>query len=311
MTRRELWVSAFIEMLYAERSASPNTCDAYMRDLERFCRHLARAGKDLGAAGEDDITDYMHHLSEVGMARTTRSRHLSAIRQFYRFAVTEAWVEQDPAQMVRNPRLERSLPGILSTDEIGRMLESASSHGASGDGHARNACLLELMYATGARVSEVASMPASAARGDPEFILLFGKGGKERIVPLSTTARLALIRWLPLRDQADERRRKAGGRTSIYLFPSRSKAGHLTRHRIYTLLKEIAVNAGVDPARVTPHSLRHAVATHLLENGADLRSIQGILGHADIATTEIYTHVASRRLKETVLSLHPLAASGD
>ncbi len=310
MSRSEFWVSTFIEMLYAERSASPNTCDAYLRDLESFCRFLARDGKDPAAADEDDVTGYLHQLSGAGMARSTRSRHLSAIRQFYRFAVAEGWVEQDPSQMVRNPRLERSLPVILSTEEVGRMLDSASSHGASGAVHARNACLLELMYATGARVSEVASMPASAARGNPEYILLMGKGRKERIVPMSNAARMAIGRWLPLRDQADERRRQ-GGVSSIYLFPSRSKAGHLTRHRIYSLLKEIALTAGVDPARVTPHSFRHAVATHLLENGADLRSIQNILGHADIATTEIYTHVAGRKLQETVFSLHPLAAGDD
>ncbi len=305
--RTEEWIEAFIEAMFAERSAARNTCEAYARDLTSFRRHLASHGKDLDSAVEADVESYLLEMASSGIANTTRSRHLSALRQFYRFANSEGWYNGDPTQGIRNPKLGRNLPNVLSPGEIVLMLETARRSGRSDSVHARNACLLELMYATGARVSEVAGLRAAGVRGNPKFLMLLGKGNKERIVPISDPARDAISTWLAFRDKAEEERRSSKAVASPYLFPSRGKLGHLTRHRIYSLLKEIAAAAGISPQKVTPHGIRHAVATHLLENGADLRSIQSILGHADIATTEIYTHVAGRHLQELVLTKHPLA----
>ena len=191
--------------------------------------------------------------------------------------------------------------------EVDRLLEAARKTGRSEADRLRNTCLMELLYATGMRVTELVSLPVSAARGDPRMLLILGKGGKERMVPLSPPAREALAQWLITRDGTDSDRTAKGQPPSRFLFPSRGKSGHLTRHRFYLLIKELAVTGGVSPAKVTPHTLRHAFATHLLANGADLRAIQALLGHADIATTEIYTHVLDARLQELVLEHHPLA----
>ena len=302
-----LWVDAFIEAMFAERSASRNTCEAYARDLGQFCRFLGERGKVLASATEADVESHLRHLAESGLAPSTRSRHLSALRQFFKFAHAEGWTDGDPTHGIRNPRLGRSLPTVLSVREIDRMLAVSRSFGRDDDSQARNACLMELMYATGARVSEVARLPANTVRGHPRFLMLVGKGNKERVVPISEPAREVIAIWLKARDRIEEARRLGGGQPSPFLFPSRGRTGHLTRHRIYSLLKEMAAAAGVPADRVTPHGIRHAVATHLLENGADLRSIQSILGHADIATTEIYTHVAANRLQDLVFSKHPLA----
>jgi len=301
------WVEAFIEAMFAERSASLNTCEAYSRDLTQFIRFIEGEGKELRSVVETDVELHLRQLADSGIAASTRSRHLSALRQFFKFANSEGWTSGDPTHRIKNPKLGRNLPTVLSPQEIDTMLSVARSFGRADHAHARNACLLELMYATGARVSEVARLPASAARGEPRFLMLEGKGDKERLVPISAPARAAITSWLEQRDRIEETRRLSGGQPSPFLFPSRGKSGHLTRHRIYSLLKEIALAAGVSPKKVTPHGIRHAVATHLLENGADLRSIQSILGHADIATTEIYTHVAGNRLQDLVFSKHPLA----
>ena len=301
------WVDAFIEAMFAERSASQNTCEAYARDLGQFCRFLGEREKGLESATEADVESHLRHLAESGLAPSTRSRHLSALRQFFKFANAEGWIGCDPTHRIRNPRLGRSLPTVLSVQEIDRVLAVSRSFGRNGDSQARNACLMELMYATGARVSEVARLPANTVRGQPRFLMLVGKGNKERVVPISEPAREMISIWLEARDRIEEARRLEGGQPSPFLFPSRGRTGHLTRHRIYSLLKELAAAAGVPANRVTPHGIRHAVATHLLENGADLRSIQSILGHADIATTEIYTHVAATRLQDLVFSKHPLA----
>ena len=293
--------------MFAERSASRNTCEAYARDLMQFCRFIENEGKGLESVAEADVESHLRNLAASGLAPSSRSRHLSALRQFFRFANAEGWIDGDPTHRIRNPRLGRTLPTVLSVREIDRMLEISRGFGKGDDSQARNACLMELMYATGARVSEVASLRASAVRGNPRFLMLVGKGNKERLVPISEPAREVIAVWLEARDRIEDARRPGGGQPSQFLFPSRGKAGHLTRHRIYSLLKEMAAAAGVPINRVTPHGIRHAVATHLLENGADLRSIQSILGHADIATTEIYTHVADSRLRELVFSKHPLA----
>ncbi len=306
--RKDFWVDAFLEAMFAERSASSNTIEAYERDLARFVDHLKEKDMDLASATEADLEAYLRELAARGYAASTRSRHLSALRQFYRFAHAEGWLKNDPTHRIKNPKLRRPLPEVITAEEIDRMLSAARGMHQSGRANARNACLFELMYATGARVSEVARLPAASVRGSPRFLMVLGKGNKERLVPLVEPARLAIEAWLEFRDQTEELRRLEGKQPSIYLFPSRGKSGHLTRHRIYSLIKELAVAANVPPEKVSPHGIRHAVATHLLENGADLRTIQSILGHADIATTEIYTHVAGKHLQELVHTRHPLAS---
>ena len=297
------WIEAFLEAQAAERGAARNTLLAYGRDLKDVAGWLARRGRGFAAMTREEVESYLVDLDRAGMSKATRARRLAAIRQLTRFAFEEGWREDDPAIRIKGPGRERKLPVTLSEMEVGRMLEAAPS----GSNGLRDACLMQVLYATGLRVSELVSLPVEAARGDPRWLLVKGKGGKERMVPLTDGARAALADWLVPRDRAQARVVAAGGRASSFLFPSRGAAGHLTRHRFYVLVKEIAVRAGVDPLKVTPHALRHAFATHLLAHGADLRSIQTLLGHADVATTEIYTHVLDARLKELVMTKHPLA----
>jgi integrase/recombinase XerD len=299
-------IAAFLEAARAERGAADNTVLGYARDLTDFARWAEARGDALHKVSRPAIEAYLAGIEAAGLARATRARRLSAIRQFTRFAHAEGWRPDNPALRIRAPRPDRRLPGTLSEDEVTRLLDAARATGRPAL-RKRNACLMELLYATGLRVSELVSLPATAARGDPRMILVRGKGGRERMVPLSAPARAALGDWLALRDRAEARARAAGRRASPYLFPSAGKSGHLTRHRFHGLVGELAVAAGIDPARVSPHVLRHAFATHLLAHGADLRSIQTLLGHADIATTEIYTHVVGDRLKALVLEHHPLA----
>ncbi|MEL6800739.1 MAG: site-specific tyrosine recombinase XerD [Pseudomonadota bacterium] len=291
-------IATFLEAQAAERDAAANTQAAYARDLKDYADWL---GSDPVAAHRADIERYLADCDARGLATSTRARRLSAIRQFYRFAVEEGWRDDDPAVQLTGPGQSKRLPKTLSEDEVEGLLTAARTHGRAGD-RLRNTCLVELLYATGMRVSELVGLPVAAARGDPRMLLVRGKGGKERMVPLSPPARDALAAWLAERDT-----RENGKPASKFLFPSRAKAGHMTRHRFYLLIKELAVAAGVSPAKVTPHTLRHAFATHLLAGGADLRAIQIMLGHADVATTEIYTHVLEDRLKELVLQHHPLA----
>ncbi|MDJ0827904.1 MAG: site-specific tyrosine recombinase XerD [Rhodobacter sp.] len=301
------WIQAFVEAQAAELDAAQNTQLAYARDLKDYEGWLADRGGSLAGAARADVEAYLVHCDAQGLARSTRARRLSAIKQLYRFAFEEGWRGDNPAIQIKGPGRDQKLPKTLSVEEIDRLLGAAQSHGRTRDDRLRNTCLLELLYATGMRVSELVGLPAAAARGDPRMLLIKGKGGKERMVPLSPPARDALGAWLSVRD-AQEAEAKAGGAApSRFLFPSRGKSGHLTRHRFYMLIKELAVAGGVPPAKVTPHTLRHAFATHLLANGADLRSIQTLLGHADVSTTEIYTHVLDERLKELVLDHHPLA----
>ena len=300
-------ISTFLEAQAAELAASENTLLAYGRDLKAFSDWLERDGEDLLSASQNHVEQYIIALDAEGFSQSTRARRLSAIRQFYRFAFEERWRQDNPAIRIKGPSKTKALPKTLSEVEVDRLLEAARGTGRAGD-RVRNACLMELLYATGMRVSELVSLPVSATRGDPRMLLVRGKGGKERLVPLSPPARQALTEWLAVRDEAAEADRIAKGTPpSAFLFPSRGKSGHLTRHRFYLLVKELAVAAGIPPDKVTPHTLRHAFATHLLARGADLRSIQTLLGHADIATTEIYTHVLEDRLKELVLEHHPMA----
>lgn len=301
------WIGRFLEAQAAELGAARNTIAAYERDLDDFARWLDTRKPDIASAQQDDIEAYLVHCDAQGLAVSTRARRLSAIKQLYRFAFEEKLRADNPAIAIKGPGKARRLPKTLDMDEVDRLLNAARETGRNKADRLRNTCLMHLLYATGMRVSELVSLPVSAARGEPDMLLVNGKGGKERLVPLSTPARAALSAWLILRDEAAERNRAAGKPPGAFLFPSGGKSGHLTRHRFYMLIKEIAVAAGVSPAKVTPHTLRHAFATHLLSNGADLRTIQTLLGHADVATTEIYTHVLDERLRDLVFGAHPLA----
>ena len=301
------WISTFLEAQSAELGAATNTQLAYARDLRDFAEWLTGHGTEFADVSRDVIEDYLVFCDAQGLAKSTRARRLSAIKQLYRFAFEEGWMDSNPAIQIRGPGRDKRLPKTLEVIEVDRLLESAEKSGRNALERLRNICLMQLLYATGMRVSELVSLPVSAARGDPRMLLILGKGGKERMVPLSPDARRALAAWLEERDTAEDKARADGKPASKYLFPSRGKFGHITRHRFYALIKEFAVAGGVSPDKVTPHTLRHAFATHLLANGADLRSIQVLLGHADVATTEIYTHVLDERLKELVLENHPLA----
>lgn len=300
------WISAFLEAQSAELDAARNTQLAYGRDLADFCRWLMVRGLTPESAARADVEGYLIACEAEGLARATRARRLAAIRQFYRFATEEGWRADNPAIEIRGPGRERRLPGTLSQEEVTRLLDAARRTGRTEGDRLRNACLMELLYATGLRVSELVTLPRSAARGDPRMILVRGKGGRERMAPLSAPARAALAAWLAhlgaVKDGAPGHETRAR-----FLFPSSGAAGHLTRVGFHGLIKDLAVAAGVSPARVTPHTLRHAFATHLLAGGADLRVIQTLLGHADISTTEIYTHVLDERLRTLVMDHHPLA----
>jgi integrase/recombinase XerD len=306
------WISAFLDGQAAEQGASRNTLLAYGRDLKDAMGWLARKGSDFAGADRATLESYLSGLEAEGLSAATRARRLSALRQLYRFAHDEGWREDNPCLQIRGPARTRALPSVLTTEEVDSLLAAARKSGRNEGDRLRNACLVELLYATGLRVSELVSLPVAALRGDPQMLLVRGKGGKERMVPLSPPAQAAARAWLAHRDaQEDIARREKGNPPSPHLFPSRGRAGHLTRVRFFTLIKEIAAAAGIDPDRVTPHTLRHAFATHLLQNGADLRAIQTLLGHADIATTEIYTHILDERLRHLVLENHPLAREAE
>jgi len=295
------WVSAFLQAIAAESGAAQNTLSAYRRDLEDFGAFVGMS--QIGAANRADIEGYLAQLATNGLAASTRARRLSSLRQFFRFIFQEGWRSDDPAAELRGPGKATRLPKTLSLAEVDALLTGARQSGRNATDSARNTCLFELLYATGMRVTELVSLPETAARGKPEMILVRGKGGRERMVPLSPPARQALAEWLLARDAALTAKRQK----SRALFPSRGADGHLTRVGFYLLLKDVAAAAGLDPKRLSPHTLRHAFATHLLANGADLRSIQMLLGHADVSTTEIYTHVLDENLKNLVLTKHPLA----
>ena len=301
------WIGIFLEALAAERGAAENTLAAYNRDLVDFAEWLEGHGHGVDNALRPEIEGYLVALEARGLSETTRARRLSAIRQFYKLVYSEGLRSDDPGAGIEGPRRKRTLPKTLTEDETARLLEAARGVGRSPVMAARLLCMVELLYATGLRVTELVSLPVASVRGDPRMVLVRGKGGRERMVPLSPPAREALTIWLAHRDRAEAETRRAGGALSPFLFPSNGKSGHLTRIAFYTALKRLAVEAGIDPDRISPHAVRHAFATHLLANGADLRAIQTLLGHADITTTEIYTHVLDERLKALVLEKHPLA----
>ncbi|MEO6299610.1 MAG: tyrosine recombinase, partial [Paracoccaceae bacterium] len=291
----------------AEHDSARNTQLAYGRDLIAFSDWIATQGQSFATAGRPAVESYLIACEAEGLAQSTRARRLSAIRQLFRFALEEGWRDDNPALRITGPGASKHLPQTLSQDEVTQILDAARLFGRGERDRIRNSALVELLYATGMRVSELVELPIAAARGDPRMILVKGKGDKERMVPLSTPARAAITAWLILRDSDDELTRKAGKPLPRHLFPGPGAAGHLTRQYFYLLIKGIAAAGGVDPGKVTPHTIRHAFATHLLAGGADLRVIQTLLGHADLATTEIYTHVLEDQLKDLVLKHHPLA----
>ena len=294
------WIQSFLEAQAAELDAATNTQLAYARDLKGFSDWL---DAPFAKTSQGDVEQFLIWCEAQGLAKSTRARRLSAIKQLFRFAFEEGWRSDNPAMQISGPGRDKRLPKTLSHDEVDALLQAARD--APKD-TLRTICLMELLYATGMRVSELVSLPVAAARGDPRMILVRGKGGKERLVPLSEPARAALTQWLSARDANEDLALKNGTPRSKFLFPSRGKLGHLTRQSFFISIKALAVAGGVPVAKVTPHTLRHAFATHLLAGGADLRSIQTLLGHADVATTEIYTHVLDERLRALVMDHHPL-----
>lgn len=301
---------SFIDMIASERGASANTLSAYTRDIEHFEHYLAKSKLALTQAEPDHITSYFQVLSQAGLAAASRARKLSTLRQLYKFLLAEDLIYEDPTHGLAGPKQQRPLPRTLSVAEVDRLIEAAKARIPSSRGRdrvraLRMHCLLELLYATGLRVTELVSLPRQVLDGDTRVLTIRGKGGRERLVPLNASARQALDRYLALgTDPADG---VAAMIRTRWLFPSKSVEGHLTRQRFAQDLKELAEQSGLDPERVSPHVLRHAFASHLLDRGADLRAVQQLLGHADISTTEIYTHVLEERLKQLVHDHHPLA----
>ena len=297
-------VGLFLDMIAAERGASANTLSAYMRDLDDLLAYLGSRGRGLVNATTDDLRGYLASLSDRGFKASSVARRLSAMRQLFKFLYAENHRGDDPAAVLEGPKRGRALPKVLSIKDVERLLDAAragmndeSAKPAQRLRAARMLCLLETLYATGLRVSELITLPVTAARTKQAMLVIRGKGGKERLVPLNEAARRAMTDYLKL----------AGKSESKWLFPSFGESGHMTRQHFARELKVIASSCGIAAAKISPHVLRHAFASHLLHNGADLRVVQTLLGHADISTTQIYTHVLEDRLKSLVRDLHPLA----
>ncbi len=299
------WAEAFLEMMSVERAAAKNTLMAYTRDLTDAAGFVAGRGRDLSDASAEDVEAYFADMGARALAPATASRRRAAVRQFYRFVLGEGWRADDPSRRVEAPRKGRSLPKVLSRSEMDRLIAAAAARdGVQG---LRLACMIELAYASGLRISELTGLTLAALARDPAYLIVRGKGAKERLAPLNDAARIAIKAYLEVRAGFLAKGDPKGSAANPWLFPSRGKAGRLTPRRFAQMLDEAAIHAGIDPGRVSPHVLRHAFATHLLEGGADLRVVQTLLGHADIGTTQIYTHVTSDRLAEVVATKHPLA----
>ena len=307
MTQSAQQIEAFLQALRAERDAAQNTLQGYHRDIDAFEVYLSKRGASLLGASRSDLEAYLDHLRDAGLARATRARRLSALRQFFQFARSEGWRSDDPSDRMKGPGKAQAIPKTLSEAQVDALLAAAQRVGRAPADRLRNLAFVELLYATGLRVTELASLHLAAVQAGPRMILVRGKGGKERLVPLSDAARTAIEAWLPARAALKKAKANPGAR---YLFPSRGGDGYVSRVRFHQVLKDIAAEAGVSPKLVSPHVLRHAFATHLLANGADLRVIQMLLGHANVATTEIYTHILDERLKTLVNEHHPLANKG-
>jgi integrase/recombinase XerD len=298
-------IESFLEMMSAERGAAGNTVEAYRRDLDDTAEFLASRGVKLLDAGVEDIRAAMADLSKRDFAVASQARHLSSLRQFYRFLYAESHRADDPTAIIDGPKRHRSLPKTLEIDAVSRMLDlaedDAKAEAETASASKRLHAMVETLYATGLRVSELVALPVTAARADREYVLLKGKGGKERIVPLSGKSKTALAKWIAVRnlDPAQE--------ASPWLFPAKSETGYVARQVFARELKLLGARAGISAALLSPHVMRHAFASHLLQNGADLRVVQELLGHADISTTQIYTHVLSDKLQRLVEDHHPLA----
>jgi integrase/recombinase XerD len=299
-------LESFLDMMSAERGASQNTLAAYRRDILDFAAACGRNGSDLANATREHLRRHLEALSAAALKASSQARKLSALRRFYGFLYSDGIRRDDPTGSVAAPRLSRPLPKILSAEEALKLVEAARKGTEESAEAARLLCIVEMLYASGLRVSELVGLPLSAVRKSQPFMHIRGKGGRERLAPIGAAAREALDAYLVVREDFLPRGRLAAA-ASRYLFPSRGADAHLTRRRCHQMLKSLALKAGLDPDRLSPHVLRHAFATHLVEGGADLRSVQTLLGHADIATTQIYTHVARERLKRTMESAHPLA----
>ncbi|PIT04008.1 recombinase XerD [Bradyrhizobium nitroreducens] len=304
----------FLDMLAAEQGAGPNTLDAYRRDLTDFSEFLGRAGHTFVDAETQTLRDYLADLDTRGFKSTSVARRLSAMRHLYRFLLNERIRSEDPAAILSGPKRGRGLPKVLSISDVDRMLRRAKELSEAEDASPakrlrslRLYCLLEVLYATGLRVSELVALPRSAAKRDARMIVVRGKGNKERLVPLNDASRQAMADYLAATEAAKTEKKKDSLAASKWLFPSFGESGHLTRQHFARDLKELAVASGLQARLVSPHVLRHAFASHLLHNGADLRIVQTLLGHTDISTTQIYTHVVEERLKSLVRDLHPLA----
>lgn len=301
-------VALFLEMMSAERGASRNTLAAYARDLEHYCSYLEKRGCAAGAAGTDEVRDWLSELQAEGLASSTIARRLSAVRQLHKFAYAEGVVSDDPAGGIAGPRTTRNLPRTMSVGQAEKLLLAAREQAARASGKMRlkalrMLCLMEVLYATGLRVSELVSLTVGMVSGDDRFVTVRGKGGRERMAPLSPPARAAIDAYLDAVKQASD---TVYLPPAQFLFASLGKQKHLTRQHFALLLKQLAGLAGLDVNKVSPHVVRHAFASHLLQGGADLRSVQQMLGHADISTTQIYTHVMPEKLREAVESHHPL-----
>ncbi len=306
-------IDLFLDMLAAEQGAGDNTLEAYRRDLNDLSEFLGHSGQSFTVAGTQALRDYLADLDTRGFKSSSIARRLSAIRHLFRFLLNERLRSDNPSAILSGPKRGRALPKVLSIADVDRMLMRAKELAQASDASAlqrlrriRLYCLLEVLYATGLRVSELVALPRSAARHDARMIVVRGKGDKERLVPLNEASRQAMSDYLAAMDvlRPETRRNTA---TSKWLFPSFGESGHLTRQHFARDLKELAVSAGLAARLVSPHVLRHAFASHLLHNGADLRVVQTLLGHTDISTTQIYTHVVEERLKSLVRDLHPLA----
>lgn len=299
-------LALFLDMQAVERAASPHTLDAYRRDLADLGQFLAARGVAVDKADTSDLRAYLADLSHRGMKATTVARRLSALRQFHRFLYAEGHRTDDPAAVLEGPKRGRPLPKVLTEEEVTRLISTAHARAQEPATPAerlrrlRTLTVVELLYATGLRVSELVALPASAARSRADAIVVTGKGGKDRLVPLGSAAKAAMAEYLAARAEA-------GLAATKWLFPSGAASGHVTRQQAGRELKDLAVAAEVSPAKLSPHVLRHAFASHLLAHGADLRIVQTLLGHADISTTQIYTHVLDERLKAMVRDLHPLS----
>jgi integrase/recombinase XerD len=305
-------INLFLDMLAAEQGAGENTLQAYRRDLEDFSEFLGRSQQSFGSVQTDTLRDYLSDLDSRGFKSSSVARRLSAMRHVFRFLLNERIRSDDPAAILSGPKRGRGLPKVLSIADVDRMLTRAKELSEASDASPsrrlralRLYCLLEVLYATGLRVSELVSLPRTAARNDARMIVVRGKGSKERLVPLNDASRQAMSAYLAATEAQAAGKKSAA--VSKWLFPSFGESGHLTRQHFARDLKELASASGLSPRLVSPHVLRHAFASHLLHNGADLRIVQTLLGHTDISTTQIYTHVVEERLKSLVRDLHPLA----